>query len=73
MTSKSTKFCALLVCILCLAVSVAAQNLAKRQLDFDWVLKPEVDEQLNVEEKPAIKSTAKGRGKGNGKKRKKVD
>lgn len=32
MTSKSSKFCALLICIPCLAVSVAAQNLAKRQL-----------------------------------------
>ena len=32
MTSKSSKFCALLICIPCLSVSVAAQNLAKRQL-----------------------------------------
>lgn len=32
MTSKSSKFCALLMCIPCLAVSVAAQSLAKRQV-----------------------------------------
>jgi len=32
MTSKSGKFCALLICIPYLAVSVAAQSLAKRQL-----------------------------------------
>src|SRR4030095_94006 len=32
MTSKSSKFCAMLMCIPCLAFSVAAQNLAKRQL-----------------------------------------
>jgi ribonuclease R len=54
-------------------IKVVAANLAKRQLDFDWVLKPEVDEQLNVESAPAVKGAAKGRGKGTGKKRKKVE
>ena len=32
MTSKSSKFCALLICIPCLAGSLAAQSMAKRQL-----------------------------------------
>jgi len=31
-------------------IKVVSANLAKRQLDFDWVLKPDIDDQLNSNE-----------------------
>lgn len=37
-------------------IKVVSANLAKRQLDFDWVLKPDVDDELNTEEPPKIKN-----------------
>jgi ribonuclease R len=51
-------------------IKVVSANLAKRQLDFDWVLKPEVDEQLNEENvgKVKIKPLAKTKGKSGEKK-----
>lgn len=37
-------------------IKVVSANLAKRQLDFDWVLKAEVDEKLNDDNELKIKS-----------------
>ncbi|MCW3109859.1 MAG: rnr [Segetibacter sp.] len=54
-------------------IKVVSANLAKRQLDFDWVLKPEVDEQLNEESVSKSKPVTKSRGKGTGKKRRKAE
>jgi ribonuclease R len=46
-----------------LYIKVISANLAKRQLDFEWVMKPEVEDQLN--EEPATKEKGtKGKGKG---------
>lgn len=55
-------------------IKVVSANLAKRQLDFDWILKPEVDEQLNEDEtvKPRVRPVPKTRGKGSEKKRRKT-
>lgn len=51
-------------------IKVVSANLAKRQLDFDWVLKPEIDDQLNEDNAPKAKSsTAKGKGRGRKKKK----
>jgi len=54
-------------------IKVVSANLAKRQLDFDWVLKPEADEQLNEDNAPKVKvkSAAKGRSKTGGERKKK--
>jgi ribonuclease R len=53
-------------------IKVVSANLAKRQLDFDWVLKPEVDDKLNEEAVPAAKPAGKGsRSKGGTKKKRK--
>jgi ribonuclease R len=49
-------------------IKVVSANLAKRQLDFDWVLKPDMDDQLEEENKGEGK-TRKGKGKGRGKKK----
>jgi ribonuclease R len=56
-------------------IKVVSANLAKRQLDFDWILKPEVDEQLNEDNslKIKIKQPAKSRSKGGEKKRRKAE
>jgi len=54
-------------------IKVVSANLAKRQLDFEWLLKPEVDEQLNEEtiQRAKRKSSAKPRTKTTQKKKKK--
>jgi ribonuclease R len=54
-------------------IKVVSANLAKRQLDFDWVLKPEVDDKLNEEGIQAAKPDSKGRSKGGSKKRRKEE
>jgi ribonuclease R len=57
-------------------IKVVSANLAKRQLDFDWILKPEVDEQLNEDNttvKARVRPVPKVRGKGGEKKRKKAE
>ena len=46
-----------------LYIKVVSANLAKRQLDFEWVMKPEVEDQLN-EEPVAKEKGTKGKGKG---------
>ncbi|HSU49281.1 MAG TPA: VacB/RNase II family 3'-5' exoribonuclease, partial [Segetibacter sp.] len=54
-------------------IKVVSANLAKRQLDFEWLLKPEVDEQLNEEtiQRAKRKSSGKPRTKTTQKKKKK--
>jgi ribonuclease R len=54
-------------------IKVVSANLAKRQLDFDWVLKPEVDEKLNEETvvKP-VAARGKSKAKGGEKKKRKI-
>ncbi len=48
-------------------IKVVAANLAKRQLDFDWVMKPDTDDLLNETESdkkpPVTKVKSKGRQK----------
>jgi ribonuclease R len=51
-----------------LYIKVISANLAKRQLDFEWVIKPEVEDQLNEITDTPDKSS---RGKGKGRKKKK--
>ncbi len=46
-------------------IKVVAANLAKRQLDFDWVLKPDIEDQLNED------NSSKGKHAGRGKSREK--
>jgi len=45
-----------------LYIKVIAANLAKRQLDYEWVMKPEVEDQLN-EETDAVAKPGKAKGK----------
>lgn len=54
-------------------IKVVSANLSKRQLDFEWMLKPEFDEQLNEEtfQRPKPKPATKSRGKAGQKKKKK--
>ena len=52
-------------------IKVVSANLAKRQLDFDWVMKPGVDEKLNEESVVKVKPVLKSRAKDGGKKKKK--
>lgn len=44
-------------------IKVVAANLAKRQLDFDWVLNPDNDDQLNEDNEPKSKRTSKGKSR----------
>lgn len=44
-------------------IKVVSANLAKRQLDFDWVLKPEIDEQLNTENSGKDKAVNKSKSR----------
>ncbi|GEO08484.1 ribonuclease R [Segetibacter aerophilus] len=55
-------------------IKVVSANLAKRQLDFDWVLKPEVDEKLNEETvvKP-VPTRTRSKAKGSEKKKRKIE
>jgi ribonuclease R len=55
-------------------IKVVSANLAKRQLDFDWVLKPEVDEKLNEETvvKP-VPTRGRSKAKGGEKKKRKAE
>jgi len=39
-------------------IKVVAANLSKRQLDFEWVLKPDADDE---EDKPKAKRSSKGK------------
>jgi ribonuclease R len=48
-------------------IRVVAANLTKRQLDFEWILKPEMDDQL--EEENQSEGKKKGKGKGGRKKK----
>jgi ribonuclease R len=54
-------------------IKVVSANLAKRQLDFDWVLKPEVDDQLNQDVEEKTKTGSKGKGKGREKKKSRAE
>lgn len=44
-------------------IKVVAANLTKRQLDFEWILKPEVEDQLNEEDEKPVKSQTKTKAK----------
>ncbi len=44
-------------------IKVVAANLSKRQLDFDWVLKPEIDDGLNEDGEVKGKRQAKGKSR----------
>src|SRR4051812_38762799 len=44
-------------------IKVVAANLSKRQLDFDWVLKPDIDDGLNEDNAPKGKQASKGKGR----------
>jgi ribonuclease R len=44
-------------------IKVVSANLAKRQLDFDWVLKPEIDDQLNADNSSKVKNAVKGKSR----------
>ncbi|MDB5246485.1 MAG: rnr [Segetibacter sp.] len=54
-------------------IKVVAANLAKRQLDFEWVLKPEVEDQLNEDNEAKVKPASKGKGKSREKKKSKAE
>ena len=53
-------------------IKVVAANLAKRQLDFEWILKPEVDDQLNADNELPAKPASRAKAKGREKKKKKA-
>lgn len=54
-----------------LFIKVVSANQAKRQLDFEWVIKPDADERLNEESVQKTRHETKTKGKGGEKKKKK--
>jgi len=54
-------------------IKVVSANLTKRQLDFEWVLKPEVEDLLNADNKEKVKPASKAKGKGREKKKNRAE